>query len=401
MLLQHCPLISGQTPSVGANRYLFIVLNRLGLANRLRSVADWYEIALLSNRVLIVSWHPTSDCNATFSDLFESAPDRLKVLPYKLSFDSAEAVSMLEAKAREENVSYITLDKSTMFARGRDSFILRRDDVMSDAQTIITSYDGVLTLDGVKCQQYLSMRSQLLSSLVPVKEARDLVNEVMDTYFRDKVMIGIHYRAYDKAQDWEIVPPLEEGQVAALPFGAGATLQDFEFYMKNIQTAFTTSSTTGENGTAVSATTSRFYVASNSPEAKEYFASKFAELIFITGDYRRDSKGGILFALLEWLLLSQSALVLHTYGSSYAMEAAQVHLRPLVGVYGGMTVHHTDMRLPFCGHMLYMKEFSRQATDTMYTEGTADNREVRMYGKIRYINELVYTAPLFTKSLPS
>jgi hypothetical protein len=379
VLLQHCSLIAGQTPPAGSNRYLVIVLNRLGLANRLRSVADWYEIALLSNRVLIVSWHPTSDCNATFSDLFESAPERLKVLPYLLPFDSTEAISMLESKAREENVSFITLDKATMFVRGRDSFILRRDDVMSDAQTIITSYDGVLTLDGVKCQQYLSMRSQLLSSLVPVKDARDLVKEVVDTYFRDKVMIGVHYRAHDKVQDWEVVPPLE-GQTSAMPFGVGATLQDFELYMKNMQSAFTTTSTTmtGENSTTVSATTSRFFIASNSPEAKQYFASKFPDSIFISGDYRRDSRDGILFALLEWLLLSQSALLLNTYGSSYAMEAAQVHLRPLVGVWGGMIVHHTDMRLPFCGHMLYMKEFSRRATDTTYTEGTSDNREVRL-----------------------
>ena len=380
VLLQHCLLISGQTQPVSSNRYLVIVLNRLGLANRLRSVADWYEIAVLSNRVLIVSWHPTSDCNATFSDLFESAPDRLKVLPYLLPFDSAEAISTLESKAREENVSYITLDKANMFARGRESFILRRDEVMSDAQTIITSYDGVLTLDGIKCQQYLSMRSELLSSLVPVKDARDLVKEVMDAYFRDKVMVGVHYRAHDRIQDWEVVPPLE-GQAAAMPFGAGATLQDFEFYMKNIQTAFTITSTTGENSTAVSATTSRFFIASNSPEAKEYFASKFPDSIFISGDYRRDTRDGILFALLEWLLLAQSALVLNTYGSSYAVEAAQMHLRPLVGVWGGMTVHHTDVRLPFCGHMLYMKEFSRRATDTTYTEGTSDNREVRVHSR--------------------
>ena len=363
--------------SSSPQRYLVIVLNRLGLANRLRSTADWYQIAILSNRVLIVSWHPTADCNATFTDLFESAPDRLKVLPYMLPLDPIDAIASLEATAREENVTYITLDKDNMFARGRDSFILRRDEVMSDAGIVITSYDGVLALDGVKCQQYLTMRSDLLSALVPVKEARTLANEVIDTYFRDKVMIGVHYRAHDRSQDWEVVPPLD-GQTSAVPFGVGATLQDFQRYMSDIEAAFTTNSTIGDDDAAVvvSNKASRFFLASNSQEAKEFFAMTFKDSVFMAGDYSRSSKEGIHFALLEWLLLSRSALIINTYGSSYAMEAAQVNLRPLVGIWGGKAVHHTDIRLPFCGHMLYMKEFSNKATDTVYTEGTKDRREV-------------------------
>ena len=366
-----------QQSSSQPQRYLVLVLHRLGLANRLRSVADWYQVAILSNRVLIVDWHATSDCNATFTDLFESAPDRLKVLPYILPLDPTDAIASLEATAREENVTYITLDKDSMFSRGHDSFILRRDEVMSDAGIVFTSYDGVLALDGVKCQQYLSMRSDLLSALVPVKEARLLANEVIDTYFRDKIMIGVHYRAHDRSQDWEVVPPLD-GQTSAVPFGVGATLQDFQRYMSDIETAFTTKSTVGEGDAAVvvSSKASRFFIASNSQEAKEFFAMTFKDSVFMAGDYSRSSKEGIHFALLEWLLLSRSALIMNTYGSSYAMEAAQVHLRPLVGIWGGVAVHHTDIRLPFCGHMLYMKEFSNKATDTVYTEGTKDRREV-------------------------
>ena len=38
----------------------------------------------------------------------------------------------------------------------------------------------------------------------------------------------------------------------------------------------------------------------------------------------RNSLQGILFALVEWLMLSESALLINTYGSSFAVEAAHV-----------------------------------------------------------------------------
>lgn len=52
-------------------KYLIVVLTRLGLANRLRTLSDWYNIALIQNRTMLVNWVPTLDCNAYFTDLFE------------------------------------------------------------------------------------------------------------------------------------------------------------------------------------------------------------------------------------------------------------------------------------------------------------------------------------------
>jgi hypothetical protein len=48
------------------------------------------------------------------------------------------------------------------------------------------------------------------------------------------------------------------------------------------------------------------------------------------GDYQRNSVEGMHFALLEWLLLSECALIVNTYGSTFAVEAAQRFLRPIV-----------------------------------------------------------------------
>ena len=44
------------------NKYIVLQISRLGLGNRLRSIADWYQIAVISERHLLVSWVPTADC---------------------------------------------------------------------------------------------------------------------------------------------------------------------------------------------------------------------------------------------------------------------------------------------------------------------------------------------------
>ena len=44
------------------------------------------------------------------------------------------------------------------------------------------------------------------------------------------------------------------------------------------------------------------------------------------GEYDRSSGEGIYFALIEWLLLARSSLILNTYGSSFAVEAAAVNV---------------------------------------------------------------------------
>lgn len=92
----------------------------------------------------------------------------------------------------------------------------------------------------------------------------------------------------------------------------------------------------------------------------------------------RSSGDGIFFALLEWLILSQSSLIVNTYGSSFAMEAAAVKQAILVGIWGGHLIHHSDKHLPFCGHMQFMKAYSQQQVPMVsYTEGTTDRRTLK------------------------
>lgn len=53
------------------SRYLITHLSELGLANRLKAIADMAKIATLSDRKLLISWIPNKSCNASFHDLFD------------------------------------------------------------------------------------------------------------------------------------------------------------------------------------------------------------------------------------------------------------------------------------------------------------------------------------------
>lgn len=119
---------------VGDERYIVLILARHGLANRLRSAADWHHIAAISGRSLFVVWTPTNDCNALFTDLFESGPEKMQILPLVLPLDGNEVIRFLEDIAIAGNVSHHTLSADNMWATTQGSFVVDRNIFMSDTK---------------------------------------------------------------------------------------------------------------------------------------------------------------------------------------------------------------------------------------------------------------------------
>jgi hypothetical protein len=327
-----------------SSRLLLLLIDRLGLANRLRTIADWYKIAIFSNRTLLVSWKATLDCNISFHELFDEGPNKLEVLPSKSAI--LGGIEEAEALIRMSGTTFLALTTSNpnFWLPTSGSFVLARDSgVLSDVDIIVTDYDGVLTFEGVECAQYLQMHSDFLSSLKPVTPAIDFVKDFKKSYAVGRVMIGIHYRSHDAYQDWAVVPPMGS-QTQASKFGEGATLNDFLSVMAQIEDKFR-----GRN---------RFFIASNDPDGKARLLRAFPDSVALNGDsvsYSRTHPDGVYFAFLEWLLLSESYLIINTYGSSFAVEAAQRNMIPIVGIWNHELIYHTDTRLPYCGHMQYMK----------------------------------------------
>ena len=358
-------------------RLLILIVSRLGLANRLRTIADWYQIANLSNRTLLVSWEATPDCNAKFTDLFVDGPPRLRFLQEHLP-SGDEGVRYVAELANKRNISNIPIYnhhdmESNFFVDQYKSFVISKSIPFSDAEVMITHYDGIATLEGVYCQQYMMMNSQFLSSLVPNQEARDFIREMKATHFHNRIMVGVHYRTHDDAQDWAVVPPLM-GVPEAKTFGVGSTMEDFLRAMSKIQQQFIYTDRHGEVKSLV-----RFFVASNNETEKARFRKLVPDGIFLFGEHKRGTENGMQFALLEWLALSESALLLNTYGSSFAEQASMVHQRPLVGIWDGLLVHHLSVYLPYCGHLQFAKSHSAQGVKSSYVEGTFDQREVSIY----------------------
>eukprot|EP01038_Epipyxis_sp_PR26KG_P004324 gene4324-6125_t len=300
----------------GTERYLIITVYRLGLANRLRSIADWHSMAILSNRTLLVSWEKSDDCNANFHELFNDVPQGMRVLPIPIEGqNSEEKVQIMRETAMMSNISFACIDENLFSKSESDLF-------SPFLKIVMSTYDGLLVLTNMPCQQYIIKHSQFLSRLKPSNYIQEIVDEVVNNYFNDSIMIGIHFRGHDSRYDWAVVPPMNSTE--ANKFGKGATIKDFANTIQD-----------------------------------------------------RDTSIGVEFALIEWYLLSKSALILNTHGSSFAEEASLVNLVPLIGIWEGIVVHTMSLNHPYCGHKLFYTSYhsGKLVYDSYYLEG--DGRMVK------------------------
>ena len=425
-----------QLSQQGNGRFLLLAMERLGLANRLRTMADWYGVATNTNRTLVVSWRPTADCNIDFYELFEHGAPGLFVLteplPIKAERDAYLSPYVVSGKVKQLVTERDIWANPTLAFMGKPSVFL------DSIPILITDYDGEISLEGVPCIAYTSKHRFFHSHLVPKTEYQDLVNAFWEEHFLSKGVlgVGVHYRAKDSRFDWAVIPPFG-GSNRATDFGEGATLQDFVAAMLRIALHFTyeAPSTTTESGALLSNRRRpliRFFLASNSEEAKNQLIQLFAvnyaaqlqsrgySYVGYSGEtnvdgmilsikhstytkqdeqggqhlMERSHKQGMIAGFIDWLLLSRTSLLLNTYGSSFALEASyfsqspsapgisskgsvtQHRITPIVGIWSGMLVHHDSNYLPFCGVMQYAKHLSASAMPVKFTEGTIDNRQV-------------------------
>lgn len=352
------------------SQYIILVLKNYGLANRFRSMADWYQIALLTNRKLLVAWVPSVECNITISELIESCPPGLSFLPEEIkSFEDVEALAFASKMS-----IYSYRNESLLFSQNQEFFVFnpRHKALNNDIQIILTSYDGVISMENIPCTYYLTKRSEFYQALRPVVDAGNTVQTVMDTYFKDYLPVAVHIRIHDEKYDWAVVPPLNGG-TQAMKFGEGVTLDDFINAMKQIERKF--------EFPLLSKSLVRFFIASNDLAAKQEILKYFPTAISINSNTpdqgSRNHPEGVYLAFIEWLIISKAQLIIHTYGSSFAIESSQVNQRPLLGLKESYAIHYHNMYLPFCSHFLYAKAYSSSTETAEYTEGTTDNRKIK------------------------
>ncbi len=235
---------------------------------------------------------------------------------------------------------------------------------------LVTTFHGVQVLDDMPCQDYLSQRSHFLRQLTPMRALRQTVERYRAEYFpaasdlaEPTVMVGVHYRAHNAEEDWEVVPPASEGG-KAVTFDASAPLPEFEYSMRQLLT----------HNPRI-----RFLFASNNAAAKDRMIQLFGDkVVVLRGPHERSSVTGMQLAMIEWYFLAQSDLVLHTHGSTFAEEAAQMRGNvPLVSILHGQLVLTAQPSLPYCGLLHYMGRDAPGGTTQVYEEGTTDHRRIR------------------------
>ena len=171
-----------------SERYLVLNLERLGLANRLRAMADWYHLADISNRKLLLSWLPSAECNVSFLDLFQDGPPNFSVLESPLPGGKEGAILTLNM-AKDSNLTFATIlayedpsqSELDFFFEDPERFLLFEDTI----QVLYSNYDGPLVLPETSCQTHLTMRSVFYSSLVPVAEVQQTVKDI-SKYFQNR-----------------------------------------------------------------------------------------------------------------------------------------------------------------------------------------------------------------------
>lgn len=272
--------------------------------------------------------------------------------------------------ATNKTVHLADLDASSEHWHGASKFVLDPSFLLIPAQVIVTDFISLVTIHGLPCQYYLSRRSAFLSSLVPLPSLQQTVDHLMDQYFGTYLPIAVHIRSHDQQYDWAIIPPAE-GSMATV-FGERVSLQDFMTLMRQIQRYFTIQDGDKERSLA------RFLIVSNDQSIKQQVLAEFGSAaVTMTGDLSRSSPEGMQFAFMEWLAISRCELVLNIWGSTFAVEAAAVHGKPVVGIWEGRAIHSNAQHLPFCAHTGYLIMYGQHKAFTTIVEGTEDKRQIK------------------------
>ena len=347
---------------------LVLPLRHLGLGNRLRIMSGMHHVAVQSGRKLLVLWMSSEECNSGFHALFTETHESLVVI----DVDS----SVLTTNNMDRTIVEIT--SAAALEMGISMTILRPHDFFVDITTVISSKDtslllvwtlGVHAPIGVPCTDYLFAKSTFYRGLRPSPAVMARMytegygDSTMGFQSIDRI-VGIHIRAYDSTYDWAVVTPhvnlttenMNTNTSTALRFDEASPLSAFVQVMEDILHTYPTT---------------KFFIASNSVMAKENIKAHFGSNVVITIDAvtvatsvsldDRSSEASMLLAAAEFFLLSACAYVVHSRGSSYAKEAAAIHMRSVVDISVEnetktlIRLLTQDASLPHCGLQDYIR----------------------------------------------
>lgn len=351
--------------AVGSERALVLYVPSLGLANRLRIVASAILAAEDLGAQLHVHWPRSIGCNASATDLFTRVPFRVYT----------GSISLLHAFVRQEPNDVVCSDGDTFAIATTNGIRLPEmtERVMRARSLVVLTSTGQFARQNVSCLEYFERKRRIYQRFV--ESARLDLTQARRALGEDRLWIGLHVRRYDAQHDWPVVPPQDDSQLSV-------TFNDAASLALHLDAA---ASVLSKHAGA------RIFVASNDPNAKLQALARFNDrAVTLSHDLHRDSPAGVRAAFLEWLILAECALVLHTFGSSFGEEAAVLRLAPSVRIRQGGHLLGLDVsRGGSCNHPLFQNADDRQ------------QRALRCYHDPRPSHRQVCAAPLMRQRCDS
>jgi hypothetical protein len=361
--------------AVNTSVQLSLHLRRHGLCNRLRSFAAAHIVASDLHLPLNLDWQREASCNATFQDLFEvayagdktfaaavSAPS-VRVFPdtygrsaadFKRNNDTEERATRVASIKQNTNegtwdtVSHAFMHVKTAFLRVGELHALATK-YIEDRQpaTIHITSDTPNAPEYLTCGEFARRKSLFYRSLQPIAPIRLAVAKVT-TALRSRAsnVVGVHFRSHDSAHDYAVVPgssgPVLFGSQEAGPIGAFAQVLKF-LQGQQPDTVFflSTNDCTGAVAQALREAVGKESIITAQETLEQHsgpwntLMAGFCDTSLPKGSRNQASAQA---ALVDWLLLGKTDILVGTHWSSFTEEAMTVHSIPLLTIVSGKYV---------------------------------------------------------------
>jgi hypothetical protein len=253
---------------------------KYGLANRLRAIASAKIFAEHTGRKLFVNWAPSKQCNVRWEELFITPLD-----PYPLPSSSFQVgIDLYDDD----------IDPDSFSREIPPLLALNRSDVV--AVRCCQNFQ----LPEMTAEAYAAAKSFFYRSLQPVEAVQKAVSDMHRRYFEGHNVVGIHIRRTDHLSfDWrdhELLCPTD-------------------LFIEAMERILKTDPET------------KFFLSTDDKEEEKLIMRRFpgAVIVHEKEEVRRDTKGGMQDALIDWLLLSSTSRIIGSYRSSFNREAAAVN----------------------------------------------------------------------------
>jgi hypothetical protein len=319
--------------------HLIVPLHKYGFANRLRTLASFAYFARQINRKLYISWTATQDCSINFDEIFTVSDSIIFGHEVYLFRNKAQAASLLErfmSNATEQ------VGQHKIFFAHLSGFNFDISPYQQiDKQILILQHDGWF-ING-NCIDFFIFKKHFYRSLKLREDIQENIDKVWDT-LKGRLVVGIHVRRTDPRHDWPTIAS-EPENINYANFDDVISVDDFANVMvkisKHVPNAI-------------------FYIATNSVNTKERIKklqhrslptlkNKLFFLDTPANMLNRNTLIGMKLSIIDFIILSQTELIISTYGSSFGQEASILGSVPkLLLRHGGHIYYTNNILLPHC-----------------------------------------------------